>query len=131
MGSSSGAYLALCAIARSQENTIAGASITASFYDLQVVVDESVPFEQACSKHLSPSYPWDLVGGLLRKKVPIAFYHGSKDPVVNASAPAELSKKLSDAGIRSSFKLYEGEGHGLKKSENIFDWIKSTMDFFK
>ncbi|KAE9553791.1 hypothetical protein FO519_003012 [Halicephalobus sp. NKZ332] len=130
IGSSAGAYLALCSIARSQGNIFAGASITASFYDVKAVVDESIPFELACSQHLMPPYEWDILGGLLKKKVPIAFFHGSDDPVVSSSAPAELSRKLSQEGIRTLFKEYEGEGHGIKKSDNVLDWINSTMNFF-
>lgn len=130
IGSSAGAFLALCCIARAPQNMFNAASVTASFYDAQRLVDEAIPFEKDYTVKLLPKEKEDIVSLIVEKEVPVAFFHGSDDPVVKNTDPIFLSAEIKDNGVRTLYKEYDGEGHSIKRADNIVDWIQSTFEFF-
>lgn len=60
--------------------------------------------------------------------VPLAIFQGDKDVVV----PKEQSEGLlSRLHVPHIFKLYEGEGHGFRKPENIKDYLITLHQFLQ
>ena len=49
---------------------------------------------------------------------PLALFQGADDRVVPPDQSERIAQALSERGIPHLFRLYEGEGHGWRKSEN-------------
>ena len=60
---------------------------------------------------------------------PLYIFQGSKDPVVPPSQSEAVVASLVANGTPHLYKVYEGEGHGFRKSENIIDCLKETARF--
>jgi dipeptidyl aminopeptidase/acylaminoacyl peptidase len=58
-------------------------------------------------------------------------FQGSDDKVVPPSQSEEIVAILKARGIPYQYKLYEGEGHGFRKSETIADYLKETERFLQ
>jgi dipeptidyl aminopeptidase/acylaminoacyl peptidase len=56
-------------------------------------------------------------------------FQGSEDKVVPPNQSEEIVKMLITCGIPHKYKVYEGEGHGFRKAENISDYLKETERF--
>ena len=55
---------------------------------------------------------------------------GSEDAVVPPNQSELIVEALKAKGIRHSYLLFEGEGHGFRKSENIVKALESEYSFF-
>lgn len=130
VGSSAGAFLAYYSIARAEEGTFTAASVVASFYDFEDAYKTAVPFEAPYLLKLLPSDRLNIPEKLIEKKVPIAIFHGEKDPVVSPTDAHNLAIKLAENGVIAPFKEFEGEGHGIKKKDNIICWLQKTVEIF-
>jgi dipeptidyl aminopeptidase/acylaminoacyl peptidase len=62
---------------------------------------------------------------------PLAIFQGSEDKVVPPDQSEAIVSALSSRGIPHVYRLYEGEGHGFRKSENIADYIQQTERFLQ
>jgi acetyl esterase/lipase len=60
---------------------------------------------------------------------PLYIFQGSIDKVVPPSQSEEIIAALQKTGVTHQYKLYQGEGHGFRKSENIVDYLKETERF--
>jgi len=60
---------------------------------------------------------------------PIALFHGTEDKVVSPNQSQEIFDSLTKRNIPCILKLFEGEGHGFKKQENIEDYYNTIIDF--
>ncbi len=58
-------------------------------------------------------------------------FQGSEDKVVPPNQAEEITSALRAHGTPYKFKLYEGEGHGFRKSETIADYLKETERFLQ
>jgi dipeptidyl aminopeptidase/acylaminoacyl peptidase len=58
-------------------------------------------------------------------------FQGSEDKVVPPSQSEEIIARLKERGIPYQYRLYEGEGHGFRKSETIADYLKETERFLQ
>jgi len=56
-------------------------------------------------------------------------FQGSEDQVVPPNQSEEIAAVLREKGIPHRYKLYEGEGHGFRKSETVADFLKETERF--
>lgn len=56
-------------------------------------------------------------------------FQGSEDKVVPPSQSEEIVSVLRSHGIPHQYRLYQGEGHGFRKSETIKDYLKETERF--
>jgi dipeptidyl aminopeptidase/acylaminoacyl peptidase len=59
----------------------------------------------------------------------IYIFQGSEDKVVPPSQSEEIVKALRARGTTYKYRLYEGEGHGFRKSETIIDYLNETERF--
>ena len=59
----------------------------------------------------------------------LAVFQGSIDRVVPPSQSEEIVAHLRQNGVAHIYRLYEGEGHGFRKSETILDYLQQVERF--
>jgi dipeptidyl aminopeptidase/acylaminoacyl peptidase len=64
-------------------------------------------------------------------KAPLLLLQGSEDKVVPQSQAELIKDALEKEGKTVELKVYEGEGHGFVKGENIRDSIETELDFYR
>ena len=62
-------------------------------------------------------------------RAPVQFICGENDPRCPPSESTEAHEKLQALGIPSELLLYEGEGHGFLKLENVIDSDMKRVEF--
>ena len=62
---------------------------------------------------------------------PLAVFQGKEDKVVPPDQAEEIVKVLRQKGIPHIYRLYEGEGHGWRKSETVIDYLEQTERFLQ
>ena len=61
----------------------------------------------------------------------IAIFQGDIDRVVPPNQSEDIVKVLRQRGVPHIFRLYQGEGHGFRKSENIADYLQQSEQFLQ
>ncbi|MFH8251016.1 prolyl oligopeptidase family serine peptidase [Microbacterium sp. B2969] len=64
-----------------------------------------------------------------RFRVPVLLLQGSEDEVVPPSQSEAIRDALAARGIRHAYVLYDGEGHGFRRSETIVDALEKEVAF--
>ncbi|CBQ71775.1 conserved hypothetical protein [Sporisorium reilianum SRZ2] len=111
---------------------------------LRLLAEESHKFES--------QYPFQLIGGTpqsvpktyhdrsplyaaSRISAPVILLQGSEDRVVPQSQADEFVKELRKGGGVEGrdwwYKVYEGEGHGFRKSENVKDALEEELAWWR
>ncbi|MEN4040799.1 MAG: S9 family peptidase [Anaerolineaceae bacterium] len=62
---------------------------------------------------------------------PLAIFQGSEDQVVPPEQSEAIVRSLAANGIPHLYRLYQGEGHGFRKPENIADYLQQTEQFMQ
>lgn len=62
-------------------------------------------------------------------RVPVLVLQGSTDPVVPPAQAEAMVEAMRRAGAPVEYRLYEGEGHGLRRTENVVDELERTEAF--
>jgi dipeptidyl aminopeptidase/acylaminoacyl peptidase len=62
---------------------------------------------------------------------PMYIFQGADDKVVPPSQSEEIVAALRRNGVPHQYRLYEGEGHGWRKSETIVDYYKEMEQFLQ
>jgi dipeptidyl aminopeptidase/acylaminoacyl peptidase len=76
-------------------------------------------------------HAWSPVFHAHRIQDPIAIFQGSEDKVVPPNQSEAIVNALKAGGVPHFYRLYEGEGHGFRKSENIADYLEQTERFLQ
>ncbi len=76
-------------------------------------------------------HAWSPVFHAERISDPLAIFQGSEDPVVPPSQSESIVELLKQNGVPHLYRLYEGEGHGFRKTETIADFLKQTERFLQ
>jgi dipeptidyl aminopeptidase/acylaminoacyl peptidase len=74
---------------------------------------------------------WSPVFHASKIQDPIAIFQGDSDRVVPPDQSEEIVKILRLRGVPHVFRLYPGEGHGFRKSENIADYLQQSEQFLQ
>jgi dipeptidyl aminopeptidase/acylaminoacyl peptidase len=82
---------------------------------------------QAAKKY----HDWSPVFHADRIRDAIAVFQGSEDKVVPLNQSEEMVNALRANGVEVFYRVYQGEGHGFRKSENIKDFYESIDRFLK
>ncbi len=61
----------------------------------------------------------------------VAVYHGSKDKVVPIDQAEAIVGSLRSRGVPHVYHIYENEGHGWRRPENIKHFYESLLEFFQ
>jgi dipeptidyl aminopeptidase/acylaminoacyl peptidase len=85
------------------------------------------PLPQAAARYhaWSPIYHMDGLSD------PMAVFQGKEDQVVPPDQAEDIVKVLRQKGIPHIYRLYEGEGHGWRKTETIIDCLEQTERFLR
>ena len=62
---------------------------------------------------------------------PMAIFQGSEDKVVPPNQSEVVVAALRSRGIPHIYRLYEGEGHGFRKSETTADFLQQVERFLQ
>ncbi len=73
----------------------------------------------------SPAYHADRI------RDPVAIFQGSDDRVVPPAQSEEIVRALTKNAVPHLYRLYEGEGHGFRKSETRADFLIQTERFLQ
>lgn len=60
---------------------------------------------------------------------PVIIFQGDQDTVVPRNQSDSIVKSLAARGVPYEYHVYEGEGHGFRKPENIEAYHKSILNF--
>ncbi|NLG98493.1 MAG: S9 family peptidase [Chloroflexi bacterium] len=76
-------------------------------------------------------HDWSPVFHAGKIKDALYIFQGSEDRVVPPNQAEAVMAALREKGIPHQYKVYEGEGHGFRKSETIVDYLKETERFLQ
>ncbi|MFJ4158483.1 prolyl oligopeptidase family serine peptidase [Microbacterium testaceum] len=62
-------------------------------------------------------------------RVPLLILQGSEDRVVPPSQAEAIRDALAAHGVPHAYVLYEGEGHGFRRSETVIDSLERELGF--
>lgn len=62
-------------------------------------------------------------------RVPLLILQGSEDRVVPPSQAEAIRDALTAHGVPHAYVLYEGEGHGFRRSETVIDSLERELGF--
>ncbi len=136
MGGSAGGYTVLQSMIHEPDVFCAGVSLY-GVTDLFGLLADTHKFEA--------HYPDGLVGVLPRDQEifkerspifhahkiqrPLAIFQGEEDRVVPLAQAESIVQALRKNGVQYQYRVYEGEGHGFRKSETITDFYESVERF--
>lgn len=135
-GGSAGGYTALAALTF-KDTFSAGASLY-GIGDLMTLARDTHKFESRYLDRLigplpeaEPLYlarsPINHVAGL---NCPVIFLQGSEDKVVPPNQAEAMVAALDEKKIPVAYVLFEGEGHGFRKAENVCRALESELGFY-
>uniref|UniRef100_A0A7S2RUE5 Peptidase S9 prolyl oligopeptidase catalytic domain-containing protein n=1 Tax=Eucampia antarctica TaxID=49252 RepID=A0A7S2RUE5_9STRA len=135
-GCSAGGYTTLGALAFKDVFT-AGCSMF-GVADLTALAGDTHKFESRYLDRLIGKYPEDEAIYKQRSPIesvdtlncPILLLQGDEDKIVPPNQAEMMHEALVKKGIPSCIKIYEGEQHGFRKSENIEDCLDSELAFY-
>ncbi len=136
-GGSAGGYTTICALTFTDEFA-AGASYFGIADLEQFGGGETHKFELQYEHTLVGPYPERA--DLYRERSPIHFtdristpmlvLQGTDDRVVPPSQAELIVSALRERGVPHAYLLYEGEGHGFRKAENIVGSLEAELSFY-
>ncbi len=135
-GGSAGGYTTLGALAF-KDVFKAGCSLY-GVADLTLLASDTHKFESRYLDGLVGAYPEEKETYEARSPItsvdtlncPILLLQGDEDKIVPPNQAVTMHKALLEKGIPTCLKIYEGEQHGFRKSENIEDALDSELSFY-
>jgi dipeptidyl aminopeptidase/acylaminoacyl peptidase len=136
-GGSAGGYTAICAVTFTDD--FAGA---VSYFGLanleQFAGGETHKFELQYDHTLVGRYPEELdlyrerspINYVERIETPMLVLQGADDEIVPPAHAEVIVDALRERGIPYAYLLFEGEGHGFRKSENIAASLEAELSFY-
>jgi dipeptidyl aminopeptidase/acylaminoacyl peptidase len=138
MGGSSGGYTVLNALIHFPGVFKSGVNLygVANLFDIIIGTHK---FEERYNDSLVGALPeaaerykaWSPVFHADQIKDPLAVFQGADDKVVPPEHSEQIVAALRANHVPHIYKLYEGEGHGFRKIENIIDFYESLEKFLK
>ncbi|MBO22235.1 MAG: peptidase [Rhodospirillaceae bacterium] len=135
-GGSAGGYTALSALAF--RNTFSAGASLYGIGDLMTLARDTHKFESRYLDFLIGPLP--ETEALYRARSPIAhvdalncpviFLQGSDDNVVPPNQAEAMVDALDGKGIPVAYVLFDGEGHGFRKAENVCRALESELAFY-
>lgn len=135
-GGSAGGYTVLNALAHFPGTFKAGVCLygVSNLFTLDL---ETHKFEARYTASLVGELPeaakkyheWSPVFHARNIRDPLIIFQGSEDKVVPPNQSEAIFKALQQTGTPHRYILYEGEGHGFRKSENIFNYYQELERF--
>ena len=64
-----------------------------------------------------------------RFRVPLLLLQGAEDPVVPPAQSEAIRDALAAHGVPHAYVVYEGEGHGFRRAENVINALETELAF--
>jgi dipeptidyl aminopeptidase/acylaminoacyl peptidase len=136
-GGSAGGYTTICALTFTDEFA-AGASYFGIADLEQFAGGETHKFELEYEHTLVGPYPQEAARYHARSPIhfvdristPMLVLQGADDRVVPPSQAELIVGALDRREVPHAYLLYEGEGHGFRKAENIADSLEAELSFY-
>jgi dipeptidyl aminopeptidase/acylaminoacyl peptidase len=135
-GGSAGGYTTLGALAFRDVFT-AGCSLY-GVADLGALAEDTHKFESRYLDGLVGVWPTEKktfderapINSVDKLSCPILLLQGDEDKIVPPNQAELMYKALKEKGIPTALRMYVGEQHGFRKSENIEDALNSELYFY-
>lgn len=138
MGGSAGGYTVLQALTDHPGSFAAGVCLygIANLFTLSMTTHKfeasyndillgPLPEASAIYRERSPIFKADRI------KDPLAIYHGREDKAVPPDQAEAIVQSLRARGVPHFFHMYDDEGHGFRRPENLEHFYDSLMAFLK
>ena len=83
------------------------------------------PEEASVYRERSPLFSADNI------RDPVAVFQGGKDPIVPLEQAEQIVSALRKNGVPHEYHLYQEEGHGFKRAENVQDFYLKADAFLR
>ncbi|MBI9051444.1 MAG: S9 family peptidase [Anaerolineaceae bacterium] len=135
-GGSAGGYTVLNTLVHSSEVFAAGISLY-GISNLFAIATDTHKFEAHYQDTLIGKLPkaakkyraWSAVFHADQIQDPLMIFQGDVDTVVPPNQSEQIVQEIKKQGIPYLYKVYEGEGHGFRQTENIVDSICEIEKF--
>ncbi len=135
-GGSAGGFTTLAALTFT--DVFAAGASHFGISDLTTLVRDTHKFESRYCDGLVGPYPQAAelyeqrspIHHVDRLSSPMILLQGTEDHVVPPSQAKAMAAALEAKGLPVTLVLYEGEGHGFRKAENIIDALESELAFY-
>lgn len=135
-GGSAGGYTTLCALCFTDVFS-AGASYF-GVGDLEALARDTHKFESRYLDLIVAPYPAEVdvyrhrspIHYANRITAPVLVLQGADDKVVPQAQADELVAALRASGVPHAYLLFEGEGHGFRRAENIRRSLEAELSFY-
>ncbi len=135
-GGSAGGFTTLAALTFT--DVFAAGASHFGISDLTTLVRDTHKFESRYCDGLVGPYPQAAelyeqrspIHHVDRLSSPMILLQGTEDRVVPPSQAKAMASALEAKGLPVTLVLYEGEGHGFRKAENIIDALESELAFY-
>ncbi len=106
--------------------------------DLETMTTDTHKFESRYLDGLIGPYPdrRDIyverspIHHLERITAPLALFQGSEDTVVPPDQAEKMYEAMAARGLPVALIVFDGEGHGFRRSENIRRALEGELDFY-
>ncbi len=138
MGGSAGGYTVLNVLVRHPGIFKAGVCLY-GVSNLFALAMDTHKFEERYNDSMVGALPeaasryhaWSPIFHVDQIRDPMAIFQGSEDKVVPPDQSEVVVSALRSRGIPHIYRLYEGEGHGFRKSETIADFLQQVERFLQ
>ena len=131
-GGSAGGYTTLAALAFT--NVFRAGASHYGVSDLKALAADTHKFESRYLDSLlaSPEAVEERspINHVDRLNCPVVFFQGAEDKVVPPNQAESMRDALAAKGIPVAYVLFEGEGHGFRRAENVRRAIETEYAFF-
>ena len=135
-GGSAGGYTVLCALTF-HDVFRAGAS-SYGIGDLEALARDTHKFESRYMDWLVGEWPEQAELYRARSPIhhtallncPVIFLQGAEDKVVPPNQAEAMVAALKEKGLPVAYLLFEGEGHGFRKAENVRAALEAELSFY-
>jgi len=135
-GGSAGGYTVLCALTF-KDVFKAGAS-SYGIGDLEALARDTHKFESRYMDWLVGEWPAEAelyrarspIHHTERLSCPVIFLQGADDKVVPPNQAEAMVAALEQKGLPVAYLLFQGEGHGFRKAENVRAALEAELSFY-
>ncbi|MDR1711869.1 MAG: prolyl oligopeptidase family serine peptidase [Propionibacteriaceae bacterium] len=136
-GASAGGYTTLQALVTS--DVFAAGVSSYGVGDLEALANDTHKFESRYLDGLVAPYPAERqtwidrspVHNLGRLSCPMLILQGSEDAIVPPQQAYDMAAAVRANGLEAELVVFEGEGHGFRKAENIIAATQATQEFLQ